>query len=220
MRLLLVEDDRMLGTSLKKGLGFEHYNVEWVQSVEAANDTLKSMEFDVAILDINLPDGSGIDILKAIRRSPRVKNLPVLLLTAIGHIDQKIAGLDNGADDYLTKPFDLKELLARLRAIVRRGEGHADNILSSHDMVLNLNTKQVTRLGVHYTPTANELKLLMLLMQRPGKLVSKNRIEEEIYGCDGDVESNTVEVTVYNLRKKLGKEAITTLRGVGYMVSA
>jgi DNA-binding response OmpR family regulator len=220
MRLLLVEDDKMLGTSLKKGLEFEHYATEWVQTGEDAKEALKTSEFNLAILDINLPDCSGIEILKTIRHSPRNKQLPVLLLTAIDRVEQKVIGLDAGADDYLTKPFDLKELLARLRVILRRAEGKTDNILRTKDMELDLNTRQLLKSGVYYTPTASEFKLLTLLMQRPGKLISKTRMEEELYGWQGDVESNTVEVTIYNLRKKLGKETITTLRGVGYMVSA
>lgn len=218
MRLLLVEDDRMLGSSLKKGLGFEQYSVEWVQTGAAAADCIQTMDFDVVVLDINLPDCSGIDVLRKIRQGEKTKLWPVLLLTAISYIEQKITGLDNGADDYLTKPFDFKELTARLRAIVRRGDGHADNILRARDIELDLNTKQIRRGDICYLPTAHELKLMILLMKRPGKLIGKSRIEEEFYGWEGDVESNTVEVTVYNLRKKLGKDVITTMRGVGYMV--
>lgn len=220
MRILLVEDDKMLGAGLKKGLEFEQYAAEWVQTGEDAKAALAASEFDLAILDINLPDCSGIDILQKIRALPKTRTLPVLLLTAIDHVEQKVSGLDAGADDYLTKPFDLKELLARLRVLVRRAQGKADNILHSRDMELDLNTKQLRKGSVQYTPTASEFKLLTLLMQRPGKLISKSRMEEELYGWEGDVQSNTVEVTIYNLRKKLGRDIITTLRGVGYMVPA
>ena len=220
MRLLLVEDDKMLGASLKKGLEFERYSAEWAESGEEAQAALQSTEFDIAILDINLSDCSGIEILKNIRQSAKTKQMPVLLLTAIDNVGQKVAGLDAGADDYLTKPFELTELLARLRAMARRRQGQTDNILRAQDMELDLTTGQLMKAGKQYTPTAHEFKLLALLMQRPGRLVNKSRLEEELYGWDGDVESNTVEVIVYNLRKKLGKEIITTLRGVGYMVPA
>jgi DNA-binding response OmpR family regulator len=220
MRLLLVEDDYMLGSSLKKGLEFERYSTEWVQTGEDASAALEVSEFDLAILDLNLPDCSGIDVLQRLRRLPKTQFLPVLLLTAMDNIDQKVKGLDAGADDYLTKPFDLQELLARLRAMCRRRQGQVDNILRAGDLELNMHTKQLSKLGVSYLTTASEFKIMSLLMQRPGKLISKSRMEEELYGWDGDTESNTIEVTIYNLRKKLGKDAIVTLRGVGYMVNA
>jgi len=220
MRLLLVEDDYMLGSSLKKGLEFERYSTEWVQTGEDASAALEVSEFDLAILDLNLPDCSGIDVLQRLRRLPKTQFLPVLLLTAMDNIDQKVKGLDAGADDYLTKPFDLQELLARLRAMCRRRQGQVDNILRAGDLELNIHTKQLSKLGVSYLTTASEFKIMSLLMQRPGKLISKSRMEEELYGWDGDTESNTIEVTIYNLRKKLGKDAIVTLRGVGYMVNA
>jgi len=220
MRLLLVEDDYMLGSSLKKWLEFERYSTEWVQTGEDASAALEVSEFDLAILDLNLPDCSGIDVLQRLRRLPKTQFLPVLLLTAMDNIDQKVKGLDAGADDYLTKPFDLQELLARLRAMCRRRQGQVDNILRAGDLELNMHTKQLSKLGVSYLTTASEFKIMSLLMQRPGKLISKSRMEEELYGWDGDTESNTIEVTIYNLRKKLGKDAIVTLRGVGYMVNA
>jgi DNA-binding response OmpR family regulator len=220
MRLLLVEDDYMLGSSLKKGLEFERYSTEWVQTGEDASAALEVSEFDLAILDLNLPDCSGIDVLQRLRRLPKTQFLPVLLLTAMDNIDQKVKGLDAGADDYLTKPFDLQELLARLRAMCRRRQGQVDNIFRAGDWELNMHTKQLSKLGVSYLTTASEFKIMSLLMQRPGKLISKSRMEEELYGWDGDTESNTIEVTIYNLRKKLGKDAIVTLRGVGYMVNA
>lgn len=216
-----MEDDTMLGSSLKKGLEFDGCSVEWFQTGEDAIYAAETGQFDLGVFDLNLPDISGLDVLKKIRTLPSAKTLPVLLLTVNDQVERKIAGLDAGADDYMTKPFDLKELLARLRALMRRKDGHTDNILRSRNIELNTTSHSVTILKTSetYTPTGKEFKILMLLMQRPGNIISKERIEEELYGWDGDVGSNTVEVIIYNLRKKLGKESILTLRGVGYMVS-
>jgi two-component system OmpR family response regulator/two-component system response regulator QseB len=222
MRLLLVEDDTMLGASLKKGLGFSGYSVEWFKTGGDALAALQSGAFDLGIFDVNLPDMSGIDVLRHVRCAQMGKKMPVLMLTVNDTLAGKVSGLDAGADDYMTKPFDLEELLARLRALIRRKDGQTDNVLRARDLALNLETKNVEILegGQTYTPTAKELLILRLLLQRPGGVVSKERMEEELYGWDGEVGSNTVEVLVYNLRKKLGKEIIVTLRGVGYMVMA
>lgn len=221
MRLLLLEDDAMLGSNLKKGLEYNEYSVEWFQTGQEALEAAELGHFDLAIFDINLPDISGIEVLKKVRKTPALKALPILLLTVNDVIERKVAGLDAGADDYMIKPFDLKELLARLRALIRRKDGQTDNILRSRDLELNTTNHSVTVLktGKTYMPSGKEFKTLILLMQRPGNVISKDRIEEDLYGWDGDVESNTVEVIIYNLRKKLGKETILTLRGVGYMVS-
>lgn len=223
MRLLLVEDDIMLGSSLKKGLEFNGYSVEWVKNGEDAIQAAKIGQFDMGIFDVNLPGISGKDAIKDIRRQEKKDpRMLIIMLTVNDSIDRKIAGLDAGADDYMTKPFDLNELLARLRAMRRRMEGHTDNIIRARDIELNLQTNNVTILKTAetYLPSGNELKLLQLLMQRPGKMYGKEKIEEEIYGWNGEVGSNTVEVLIYNLRKKLGKEVIISMRGVGYMVAA
>lgn len=222
MRILLVEDDASLGESLCKGLRYNGDSVEWVTRGEDALSLAFSGDFDVAILDIGLPDGSGIDVLRRIRQHKDAGQLPVLLLTALDRIEQKVSGLDAGADDYLTKPFDLQELLARLRVLTRRSLGMRDNSLSTSRMQLDLASHLLTMAegGQAYVLTANEFRLLSLLMRRPGQLISKARIEEELHGWEGEAESNTVEVTIYNLRKKLGKEAIVNMRGVGYMVMA
>ncbi len=218
MRLLFVEDDHMLGSSLKKGLGFEGYSVEWLRLLSEGAAALATAPFDMAIFDINLPDGCGLDLLPLAQQSPLNANMPILMLTAIDNIEQKVAGLDAGADDYLTKPFQLQELLARLRVLLRRRRLSHDNILQVGDMTLNLATKRLHYKDIDYLPTANELKLLTLLLKRAGNLVSRSAIEEELHGWDGAADSNTAEVTIYNLRKKLGKSSIITLRGVGYMV--
>jgi two-component system OmpR family response regulator/two-component system response regulator QseB len=219
MRLLLAEDDSMLGASLKKGLGFNGYSVEWMKNGEDAIDAIKHGEFDLAVIDVNMPKFSGFEVLKFARANKK-KYLPILLLTAADSVENKVRGLDSGADDYLTKPFELQELLARLRVIMRRSSGNADNVLRSKDMELDVASCVLKRNGKTYTPTANELKVLTLLMQRPGKMITKQRVEEELYGWEDESNSNTVDVAIYNLRKKLGKDAIITMRGIGYMVSA
>lgn len=223
MRLLLVEDDIMLGSSLKKGLEFNGYSVEWVKNGEDAIQAAQIGQFDMGIFDANLPGISGKEAIRDIRQHEKHdRKMLIIMLTVNDSIDRKIAGLDAGADDYMTKPFDLNELLARLRAMRRRMEGHTDNIIRARDIELNLQTNNVTILKTAetYLPSGNELKLLQLLMQRPGKMYGKEKIEEEIYGWNGEVGSNTVEVLIYNLRKKLGKEVIISMRGVGYMVAA
>ncbi len=222
MRALLVEDDAALGKALKKGLELNGYSCEWVLSGQDALHAALQGEFDLCILDINLPDQSGIKVLQALRRDERSKQLPIMLLTAIDRLDQKVTGLDAGADDYLTKPFELAELLARLRVLLRRTHNQRDNILRCKTMELDLTSRTLTLTadGKAYVPTGNEFKLLSLLMRRPGQMIGKARIEEELHGWDGEAESNNVEVTVYNLRRKLGKEIIVTMRGVGYMVMA
>lgn len=221
MRVLVVEDDEMIGASLKKGLGLEGFSPEWVGGLEEARHALKtSSGFEAVVLDLNLPDGNGLDLLAQLRQVEK-SDLPVLLLTARSNSASKVEALDLGGDDYLAKPFDLKELAARLRAIIRRRHGHTDSLLHARGLILNTATGVVT-FGADetYRPTAQELKLLTLLMQRPGKVVSKEQIEENLYGWDSGADSNIVEVAIYNLRKKLGKDAIITLRGVGYMVAS
>lgn len=222
MRILLVEDDEMLGASLKKGLEFNGYSVEWVKTGSDALLANNTSDFDMGIFDVNLPSMSGIEVVSAIRRRESKKKMLILMLTVNDATAKKIAGLDAGADDYMTKPFDLNELMARLRALRRRYEGHSDNILRARDIEMNMVTNSVTILqsGESYQPSGNELKLLQLLMQRPGKMFSKEKIEEEIYGWNGEIGSNTVEVLIYNLRRKIGKETIISMRGVGYMVAA
>ena len=220
MRLLLAEDDLAIGSNLKKGLGYHGYAAEWVQNGTETLDAIEDGSFDLLILDINLPDMSGLEVLKKIRGGKKSPSMPVILLTAHDGIENKVKGLDSGADDYMTKPFDIKELLARIRALSRRGQTIAenDNILRCRGIELDMAARAARKDGESLILTANELKVLSLLMERPGHLVSKSSMEEALYGWDGEVDSNTVEVTIYNLRKKLGKEAIKTMRGIGYMV--
>ncbi|MDX2095278.1 MAG: response regulator transcription factor [Alphaproteobacteria bacterium] len=218
MRILLVEDDDMLGTSLKKALERNAYGVDWVQDGEAAIDALTDLPFAAVVLDVNLPKCSGIEVLRAIRS--RKNMTPVLLLTARDLPQQKVEGLDAGADDYLIKPFDLDELLARLRALIRRSAGRAESTIRCGAVVLEPAASLVRKGDAPVMMTAKEFRTLKLLMERAGKFVTKSDIEYVLYSAEDAAESNTVEVTIYNLRKKLGSAFIQTVRGVGYRVNA
>lgn len=217
MRLLLVEDDAMLGASLKKALTLNHYGVDWVEDGESALLMLKSNPYKAVVLDINLPKLSGLEVLKAARTSKNA--VPILVLTARDTPLQKVEGLDLGADDYLVKPFDLSELLARLRALIRRSEGRQETMLVSGDVELDPSASIVRKGGQPVLLTAKEFKTLLLLMERLGKFVTKSEIEYTLYSADDAAESNTVEVAIYNLRKKLGSKFIETIRGVGYRIA-
>jgi two-component system OmpR family response regulator/two-component system response regulator QseB len=218
MRLLLVEDDNMLGGSLKKALEKHAYGVDWVQDGESALLSLESSPFVAMVLDINLPKLSGLEVLKKIRAQKN--KVPVLLLTARDTAMQKVEGLDSGADDYLVKPFDLDELLARLRALIRRSDGRAEPLLKCGEVELDAAAKLVRKNSANVMVTAKEFRILKLLMERAGKFVTKSNIEYGLYSAEDAAESNTVEVSIYSLRKKLGSDFIQTIRGVGYMVSA
>ena len=218
MRLLLVEDDRILGASLKRALEKRGYGVDWLQDGEMAMQALADSEFGLIVLDVNLPKVSGIEILHHLRRSKN--HVPVLMLTARDTSAQKVEGLDAGADDYLVKPFDLEELLARIRSLVRRSEGRLDTVLTCGHVELDPAANVVRRNGKPLVMTAREFRLLALLMQRANKYITKSDIEYALYDAENLVESNTIEVTIYNLRKKLGSDFIKSIRGVGYMVSA
>ena len=218
MRLLLVEDDDMLGESLKKALERHAYGVDWVQDGESASMMLADAPFAAVVLDVNLPKKSGLEVLKELRQ--RKNMIPVLMLTARDLPQQKVDGLDTGADDYLIKPFDLDELLARLRALIRRSAGRAETTLKCGAVELEPAASIVRKAGTNVTTTSKEFRTLKLLMERAGKFVTKSDIEYVLYSADDAAESNTVEVTIYNLRKKLGSDFIQTVRGVGYRVNA
>ena len=216
MRLLLVEDDELLGSSLKKALEKHAYGVDWLKDGESALSAITDLSFDLVVLDVNLPMLGGIEVLKSVRRE---KNLvPILLLTARDTALQKVEGLDAGADDYLVKPFDLEELLARLRALVRRREGRTDTVLRCGSVEVDPSAMVVRNAEAPVAMTAKEFQMLKLLMERAGKYVTKSDIEYALYSAENAVESNTTEVIIYNLRKKLGSDFIRSIRGVGYMV--
>lgn len=216
MRLLLIEDDDILGSSLKKALEKHAYGVDWLTDGESALAALEDLQFGAAILDIHLPKLSGLDVLKAVRK--KRNKIPILLLTARDAAVQKVEGLDSGADDYLVKPFDLDELLARVRALIRRSEGRIDTIVKCGDVELDPSATVVRKRGRQVVMTAKEFRVLKLLMERAGKYVTKSDIEYALYSAENAAESNTTEVAIYSLRKKLGSEFIKSIRGVGYMV--
>jgi DNA-binding response OmpR family regulator len=216
VRILLVEDDQILGSSLKKALEKHAYGVDWLRDGRSALLALESSHFAAVILDINLPELSGIGVLKALRH--KGNKVPIMMLTALDGIQQKVEGLDEGADDYLVKPFDLDELLARLRALIRRREGRTETVIRCGDVELDPSAMMVMRAGVAVHMTAKEFHLLKLLMERTGRYVTKNDIEYALYDAESAVESNTIEVAIYNLRKKLGPDLIKSIRGVGYTI--
>ena len=214
MRILVVEDDEVLLNGLQVGLELAGFNVEAVATCADAAAAIHTSIFDAVVLDLMLPDGSGIDVLNEMRT--RRSTAPVLLLTARDSVRDRIAGLDAGADDYLGKPFDLDEVAARLRALTRRASGHAAAILRWRDISLDPATKTVTRAGEPIRLSRREFSILHALMDRPGQILSKSQLEERLYGWQEEVESNTIEVHIHNLRGKLGPAVIETVRGVGY----
>jgi DNA-binding response OmpR family regulator len=218
MRLLLVEDDHVLGSSLTKALEKHAYGVDWLQDGESALAALSDCDFAAAILDINLPKLNGLEVLRATRR--KKNRTPILVLTARDTSLQKVEGLDSGADDYLVKPFDLDELLARLRALIRRSEGRVETMLKCGNVEIDPAATVVRKAGKQVVMTAKEYRVLKLLMERAGKYVNKSDIEYALYSAENAAESNTTEVAIYSLRKKLGSEFIKSIRGVGYMIEA
>ena len=216
MRVLLVEDDALLGAAIQAGLEQSDYTVDWLRDGAQAASALRTAEPDLLILDIGLPGRSGLEILAELRA--RGSNLPVLLLTARDTVSDRIAGLDSGADDYLVKPFDLGELTARLRAIARRRGGRAEAVIRHGDLVLDPASRAVTRAGESVSLSAKATMILEALLERPGMPVSRERLELTLYGWNEGVDSNTIEVHVHHLRKKLGKDLIRTVRGLGYMI--
>jgi DNA-binding response OmpR family regulator len=216
MRILLVEDDELIGDAVKTGLEQEKYTIDWVKDGNSAVLAMKNETFDLVILDIGLPQRSGLEVLKEVRGFGNTT--PVLVLTARDTVSDRVAGLDSGADDYLPKPFDMDELVARIRALLRRSSGRANPILTHGDISLDPAAHQVTRAGEVVELSGREFAILQVLMEYHGKVMSKSRLEEELYGWSSDVESNTVEVYIHHLRKKLGSDLIRTIRGVGYMI--
>jgi two-component system response regulator QseB len=217
MRILLTEDNFIVGKSIKQILENKKYLVDWVQDGESCETALRTTKFDIIILDINLPDISGIEIIKKIRG---IKNYtPILVLSARNSIENKIEGLDLGADDYLTKPFDYEELLARIKSLHRRNKGIAENILTFKNIELDIN-KHIVRFQkkiIEISP--KEFTILKILLENIDRPISKSQLEEAIYTWDNSIESNAIEVFIHNLRKKIPIELIKTVRGVGYTIS-
>ncbi|KUL93139.1 transcriptional regulator [Bosea sp. WAO] len=216
MRILVVEDDPILADGLAVGLGLAGMTVDRVESCADARAALATSTFDAMVLDLMLPDGSGLDVLGEMRRSG--DRTPILLLTALDDTPDRVRGLDSGADDYLGKPFDLDELSARVRAIARRGNGRAAPCLTACGIVLDPASQSATLNGVPLPLSRREFAVLSALMERPGIVLSKVEIEDRLYGWQEEIESNAVEVHIHHLRAKIGRETIETVRGLGYRI--
>ena len=219
MRLLLVEDDEMLGKATQAGLK-DAYAVDWVINAEEAQDALDTTSYDLIVLDINLPGKSGLDLVREMRAANDLR--PVLFLTARDAVYHRIEGLNTGADDYLVKPFDLDELLARCAALLRRSQGRAAPTIKWNNILFDPLARVVQKNGKVVSLSARELAVLEILMNNMDKIISKTQIEDHIYDWNSaeHVESNTVEVHVSALRRKLGKDLIKTVRGVGYVIES
>lgn len=216
MRILLVEDDPLLGEGLQASLKLEGYAVDWLQDGESAWSALSTDTFDLMVLDLGLPGMPGLEVLTRLRRQEI--DLPVLILTARDALEDRIKGLDSGADDYLIKPFDLDELTARLRVLSRRHSGRRSPIIRHANIELDPATHTVRLDGRVVSIARREFALLNLLLENTGQVVPKPRLQAAVYGWEEDVESNTLEVYIHHLRRKLGRGLIQTVRGVGYMV--
>ncbi len=216
MRLLLVEDDTMIGETVLDVLRAEHFAVDWVKDGNMADTALRSQHYDLVLLDLGLPKRSGLDVLKALRA--RRDATPVLVVTARDAIGDRVAGLDAGADDYVVKPYDLDELLARIRALIRRSAGSANSVVEVQGLHLNPITHEASRDGESIVLSAREWAVLEALMARPGVVLSRTQLEEKLYSWKDEISSNAVEVYVHGLRKKLGPALIQTVRGLGYVL--
>jgi len=216
MRVLLVEDDELLGDGVTVGLKQYGYTVDWLKDGSSAEQALRSEMFDMIILDVGLPKKSGLEVLESLRHMG--KTTPVLILTARETVEDRIRGLDSGADDYLVKPFDLDELCARLRALQRRHSSRAASTIECGAVILDPAAHSVTFNTQAVTLSRREFNLLHKLMENMGRVLSREFLTQTLYGWEDDVDSNALEVHIHNLRKKFGTEFIRTIRGVGYMI--
>jgi two-component system response regulator QseB len=216
MRLLLVEDDVMIGEVVLDLLRAEHYAVDWVKDGDMADTALQTQNYDLVLLDLGLPRKDGLEVLRAMRL--RKEATPVLIASARDGVEQRIAGLDAGADDYVLKPYDLDELLARIRALLRRASGRSEPVFECNGVSVNPLTRAVQVDGQSVSLSAREWAVLEALIARPGIVLSRAQLEEKLYSWKDEVNSNAVEVYIHGLRKKLGSELIQNVRGLGYMV--
>ncbi|NDP61853.1 response regulator [Polaromonas sp.] len=216
MRLLLVEDDAMIGEAVLQVLRAEHYAVDWVRDGVMADAALKSEQYDMVLLDLGLPQRDGLEVLRALRK--RRDAVPVLVATARDGVAERIAGLDAGADDYVLKPYDIDELLARIRALLRRSAGRGEPVFAHKGVSLNPATREAMVHGQQVSLSAREWAVLEALIARPGAVLSRAQLEEKLFSWKDDISSNAVEVYVHGLRKKLGNDFIQNVRGLGYVV--
>jgi two-component system, OmpR family, response regulator len=218
MRVLLVEDDMMIGDALQSGLREASYAVDWLRNGQAALEALSVEQYDIALLDLGLPGLDGLAVLKSLRA--KNNQISILIITARDGTEDKINGLDFGADDYICKPFELSELMARIRAVLRRKNGGSNTILSNGLLTLDTANHEASMIGQSsYQLSNREYALLEALLIRPGAILSRSDLEARIYGWGEEVESNAIEFLIHSLRKKLGSNSIKNLRGVGWMVS-
>lgn len=216
MRILLVEDDDMLGEATKAGLEQEAYAVDWVVQQEEALTALQTHQYGIILLDLGLPDGEGIEILRYLRGSGN--STPVLIITARDALTDRVAGLDSGADDYLVKPFDLDELFARIRAVNRRNNKLTDNLLVCDMLKLDTASLKVWKEDTPIVLGPKEFRILQKLVENKGRIISKEQLEDTLYSWGHEVESNIIEVHIHRIRKKMGSELIKTIRGEGYVL--
>ncbi|EGI77697.1 response regulator [Hylemonella gracilis] len=220
MRLLLIEDDPMVGRAMRQGLGDAGFAVDWVQSGRSAELALANGVYALALLDLGLPDCDGMSLLRNLRaRSSELAHLPVLIATARDAVEDRIRGLNAGADDYVLKPFDLDELIARVRALLRRRGGGSTPLIQCGQLTLDTVRREVQLDGQDIALSGREYALLEALMQSPGAVLSREQLEDSIYGWNQEIGSNAVEVHLHHLRRKLGADRIRNVRGVGYKVS-
>jgi two-component system OmpR family response regulator/two-component system response regulator QseB len=215
--MLLVEDDPMIGESIEEGLRGEYYAVDWVRDGHAAELAIECHAYDLVLLDLGLPKKQGLDVLASYRK--RGGEAPVMLITARDATADRVKGLDTGADDYLVKPFDLDEMFARIRALLRRRTGRVQPDITHRGLVMNVATHDVTLNALPVHLSSREFAVLHALMDPPGQVLSRAQLEEKLYGWSEEVESNTVDVYIHHLRRKLGVEFIKNVRGVGYKVA-
>jgi DNA-binding response OmpR family regulator len=216
INLLLVEDDEMLGDGIQTVLTRRGLSVDWVRDGLTAMQSLKSVRYDVLLLDLNIPWLSGLEVLARLRSEGN--QIPVLVLTARSEVVDRVQALDGGADDYVVKPFDIEELCARIRALHRRHSGQGEEILRHGDLVLDPSAHTVTIQNNEVSLSVKEFDILQSLMENMGRVMSRRKLSEKVYCLDDDVESNTIEVHIHHLRKKLGEHPIRTVRGVGYVI--
>jgi DNA-binding response OmpR family regulator len=216
MRILLIEDDAMIGKGLSQALQDAGMSVDWVRDGLQGGEAISVGDYAMVLLDLGLPGRSGSEILKAARQAGN--KTPVLVITARDELDDRVAGLDLGADDYLVKPFEIRELLARIRAVLRRFGGQAVSLLGNGEIALDLASHEVAYRGKSHVLPAREFALMHALLERPGTILSRTQLEEKIYGWGDEVESNAIDVLIHYIRRKFDKDVIRNVRGAGWMV--
>lgn len=216
MRLLLVEDDRMISDALLKGFGRQAISADWVRDGKAALEAMELVEYQVVLLDLGLPELDGTQVLRSVRREGH--DVPVVIITARDDLPSRVGGLDLGADDYVLKPFEFEELMARIRAVVRRRAGRSQSSVLAGEVTLDLSTFGVGFRGMSEILPPREFSLLRALAERPGSILSRTQLEERIYGWGEEIESNAVEVLIHYIRKRFHKDIIRNVRGAGWTI--